>query len=181
MKLNKLQTILAATLMTLPAFAGEASTHGATDIAKSVRHELVMLPFYGVFDHMTFEVNDGTVTLHGYVTRPTLKTSAERVTQRVAGVTGVINKIEVLPLSPFDDSIRLRTLRAVYGQSALNKYAIGANPPIRIIVKNGEVTLEGMVLNKGDHDIANIQANGVFGVFKVNNNLRVENAKPKKA
>jgi hyperosmotically inducible protein len=181
MKLSNM--ILTATLMvSATAFAADNNTAPApADVAKKVRYELVTLPFYGVFDNLWFELADGTVTLHGHVTRPTLRTSAERVAQRVPGVAGVINKIEVLPLSSFDDSIRLRALRAVYGQSALNKYAIGANPPIRIIVKNGELTLEGVVLNDGDRDIANIQANGVFGVFKVNNNLRVENPRPKKA
>ncbi|MEP7367962.1 MAG: BON domain-containing protein, partial [Acidobacteriota bacterium] len=106
--------------------------------------------------------------------RPTLKSSAGRVAARVPGVEQVVNEIEVLPLSPFDNGIRLRVARAVYGQSALNRYALGANPPIRIIVKNGEVTLEGIVNNTMDRNIANIAANGVPGVFKVTNHLRVE-------
>ncbi len=179
---NLFQTILTAAALTIPfhAMASVENPKPEAEIAKKVRHELVTLPFFGVFDNMTFDVKDGTVTLYGAVTRPTLKTSAERVAQRVAGVTSVINKIEVLPLSSFDDSIRLRTLRAVYGQPALNRYALGAIAPIRIIVRNGEVTLEGVVLNDSDKTIAFLQANGVSGVFKVNNNLRVEiPSKPK--
>jgi len=184
MKRNALShMVLTATLAVVPFGAFGAVENGPADaatIAKKVRHELVMLPFYGIFDNLAFEVNDGTVTLHGAVTRPTLKSSAERVTQMVPGVTSVINRIEVLPLSRFDDDVRLRVAWAVYGQSALNRYALGAQPSIRILVKNGEVTLEGVVLNEMDLNIANLQANGVFGVFKVTNNLRTETVKAKK-
>lgn len=177
MKLNKLsQMIFAAALTAIPftALAQDSASPEAVKVAMKVRRELVTLPFYGVFDNLSFELNDGTLILHGAVTRPTLKTSAERVAQRVDGVKSVINRIEVLPLSNFDDGIRLRVLRAVYGQPALQRYQLGAQPSIRILVKNGEVTLEGVVLNEMERNIANIQANAVFGVFKVNNNLRVE-------
>lgn len=177
MKLNKLtQTILTAALAAIPftAFAANGSMPDAAQTAEKVRKELVTLPFYGVFDNLWFEMNDGMVTLHGAVTRPVLKSDAERVAQRVAGVKSVVNRIEVLPVSNFDDGIRLRVLRAVYGQPALQRYQLGAQPSIRILVKNGEVTLEGIVLNEMERNIANIQANAVFGVFKVNNNLRVE-------
>ena len=115
-----------------------------------------------------------TVTLMGQVTRPTLKSDSERVVKDIEGVEKVINNIEVLPLSPNDDRIRMDVYRAVYGQTALNRYALNAVPPIHIIVKNGNVTLEGVVANEGDKNIANIQANGVSGVFKVVNNLRSE-------
>lgn len=149
---------------------------GRTDsaLAERVRHELVMLPFYGVFDNLAFQVEGGKVTLLGQVTRPTIKSSAGNVVKRLEGVTDVVNNIEVLPLSSFDDGIRLRLARAIYGSSALSRYALGAQPPIRIIVKNGNVTLEGVVLNDGDRNIANIRANGVFGVFSVTNNLRTD-------
>ncbi|MBI1896594.1 MAG: BON domain-containing protein, partial [Acidobacteria bacterium] len=110
----------------------------------------------------------------GQVTRPTLKSSAERVVRDIEGVEQVINQIEVLPLSPNDDRIRLATYRAIYGHSALNRYALQAIPPIHILVRNGNVTLEGVVANESDKNIANIQANGVSGVFSVTNNLRVE-------
>jgi hyperosmotically inducible periplasmic protein len=145
-------------------------------IEREVRHELVMLPFYGVFDNLSFRVNGGTVTLMGQVTRPTLKTDAERVVKGIEGVERVVNDIEVLPLSSYDDKIRLATYRAIYGHTALNRYVLQAVPPIHIVVKNGTVTLEGVVANEGDKNIAGLQANSVPGVFSVTNNLRVEKA-----
>ncbi len=154
--------------------ASQQSKRTDSALAERVRHELIMLPFYGVFDNLAFRVEGGKVTLLGQVTRPTLKSSAFNVVKRLEGVSEVVNDIEVLPLSPFDDGIRLRVARAIYGSSSLSRYSLGAQPSIRIIVKNGEVTLEGVVLNQGDRNIANIRANGVFGVFKVNNNLRTE-------
>lgn len=177
MKSTKLtRSVLTAVLAAVPftALASTADVKDPAQLAGKVRHELVMMPFYGVFDNISFELNDGTVVLHGAVTRPVLKSGAERVVQQVAGVTSVINRIEVLPLSPFDDSIRLRVLRAIYGQPALQRYQLGTQASIRILVKNGEVTLEGVVLNDMERNIANIQANAVAGVFKVNNHLRVE-------
>ena len=143
-------------------------------LAERIRKELVTLPFYGLFDNMAFRLEDGKVTLMGHVTRPTLQSSAVNVVKRLEGVTEVVNEIEVLPLSRFDDDIRLRVARAIYGSTSLSRYGLGTQPSIRIIVKNGEVTLEGVVLNSGDRTIANLKANGVFGVFKVNNNLRAE-------
>jgi hyperosmotically inducible protein len=145
-------------------------------IEREVRHELVMLPFYGVFDNLSFRVNGGTVTLMGQVTRPTLKTDAERVVKGIEGVERVVNDIEVLPLSSYDDKIRLATYRAIYGHTALNRYVLQAVPSIHIVVKNGTVTLEGVVANEGDKNIAGLQANSVPGVFSVTNNLRVEKA-----
>ena len=143
-------------------------------VEREVRHELVTLPFYGVFDNLAFQVDGGTVTLLGQVSRPTLKTDAERVVKSIEGVERVINRIEILPLSPYDNRIRLATYRAIYGNTALNRYALQAVPPIHIIVKNGNVTLEGVVANEGDKNIADIQARSVPGVFSVTNNLRVE-------
>ena len=145
-----------------------------TGIEREVRHELVMLPYYGVFDNLAFQVEGSMVTLMGQVTRPTLKSSAENVVEDIEGVEKVVNNIEVLPLSPNDDQIRLATYRAIYGHSALNRYALQAVPPIHIIVKNGNVTLEGVVATEMDKNIANIQARSVPGVFSVTNNLRVE-------
>ena len=142
-----------------------------------VRHELVMLPYYGVFDNLTFQVDGGKVILMGQVARPSLKTSAERVVKNVEGVTSVENKIEVLPTSGHDDDIRRATYRAIYSQPALQLYQMRAVPPIHIIVKNGNVTLEGVVAKEADKNIVGIQANGVSGVFSVTNNLRVENEK----
>lgn len=143
-------------------------------LQKEVRHELVMLPYYGVFDNLAFKVDGARVTLLGQVTRPTLKSDAENVVKRIEGVEAVDNQLEVLPLSPNDDRIRMAVYRAVYGQSSLNRYAMQAVPPIHIIVRNGNVRLEGIVSNEGDKNIAGIQANGVSGVFDVKNELRVE-------
>ena len=143
-------------------------------LIREVRHELVMLPYYGVFDNLAYKVDGYKVTLMGQVTRPTLKTDAERAVKSIEGVESVNNQIEVLPLSPNDDRIRLAVYRTIYSHPTLNRYALMAVPPIHIIVKNGNVTLEGVVANEGDKNIANIQANGVSGVFSVKNNLRVE-------
>ena len=172
---------LAVSLLVLPVGAVaknqkfvSASDRAWNRVEREVRHELVTLPFYGVFDNLAFQVDGGTVTLLGQVSRPTLKTDAERVVKSIEGVERVINRIEVLPLSPYDDRIRLATYRAIYGNTALNRYALQAVPPIHIIVKNGNVTLEGVVANEGDKNIADIQARSVPGVFSVTNNLRVE-------
>jgi osmotically-inducible protein OsmY len=153
---------------------GKLPEHGAARIAHEVRHELIMLPYYGIFDNLEFKVDGGTVTLLGQVTRPTLKSDAASVVKGVEGVEKVVNDIEVLPLSSADDRIRIAEYRAIYGQPALNRYALWAVPPIHIIVKNGNVTLVGAVASEGDKNIAGIQANGVSGVFSVTNHLRVE-------
>jgi len=143
-------------------------------LVREVRHELVMLPYYGVFDDLSYRVDGGTVTLFGAVTRPTLKSDAENVVKRLEGVERVVNNITVLPLSSTDDQIRLATYRAVYGFPSLNRYSLNAVPPIHIIVNNGKVTLTGVVANEADKNAAGIQANGVPGVFSVTNDLRIE-------
>jgi len=143
-------------------------------IAREVRHELVMLPYYGVFDNLAFRVNGGTVTLLGQVTRPTLKSDAGNVVKKIEGVEKVDNQIQVLPLSPLDERIRRAEFRAIYSEPALEKYAYGAVPPIHIIADNGKVTLEGVVDSEADKNLAGLRANGVSGVFSVTNNLRVE-------
>lgn len=158
---------------TLPGFAAPNTTD-EFKLVEKVRRELITLPFLSVFDNLSFNYKDGVVTLHGQVTRPTLKTDSERVVARIAGVEQVVNNIEVLPLSPFDDRIRLATYRAIYRQPGLDRLAFMANPPVRIIVKNGNVTLEGVVLNEGDRTRAFLAANGVANVFSVTNNLRTE-------
>lgn len=143
-------------------------------ITREVRHELVMLPYYGVFDNLAYRVDGGAVTLFGQVTRPTLKSDAENVVKRIEGVDRVVNQIQVLPLSPNDDRIRMQVYRAVYGEAALNRYALNAVPPLHIIVDNGNVSLVGVVANEGDKNLAGIRANGVPGVFSVKNELQVE-------
>jgi hyperosmotically inducible protein len=138
-----------------------------------VRHELVMLPYLNVFDDISFRVDGNTVTLFGEVTRPVLKSDAENVVKRVEGVARVENQIEVLPLSSFDEGIRLRTARAIYGYPALRRYGMGTQPSIHIIVKNGNVTLAGFVSTDMDKQLAFMRANGVPGVFAVNNQLQI--------
>jgi hyperosmotically inducible protein len=155
----------------------QTSSTGQDRIVKEVRHELVMLPYYGVFDNFTYRVDGSKVTLMGQVTRPTLKSEAEKAVKRIEGVEVVDNQIEVLPLSPDDDRIRVATYHAIYSQAPLQRYQLGAVPPIHIIVKNGNITLEGVVATEGDKNIAGIAAKGVPGAFGVVNNLRVENEK----
>jgi hyperosmotically inducible protein len=152
--------------------AGDADE---TEIAKHVRHELVMLPYYGLFDDLAFKVEGHTVTLLGAVVRPTLKSDAERVVKRIPGVEQVVNNIEVLPTSPMDDQIRRAAYRAIYGDPSIStRYGFRALPSIHIIVKNGHIILEGVVANQGDKNLIGIKANGVSGVFSVTNNLQVE-------
>jgi hyperosmotically inducible periplasmic protein len=185
------RSLLLMISLSVPPFAGAAGQnnqhHDAfipsaeeTRTAREVRHQLVTLPYYGVFDDLAFSVNGGTVTLMGSVVRPTLKSSAENVTKRVEGVTQVINQIKVLPLSPMDDRIRLAEYRAIYGDPALGtRYGYRAIPPVHIIVENGHVTLEGVVANEFDKNLINVRANQVPNVFSVTNNLIVESKIPK--
>lgn len=176
MKVRSQRVLAAAAGLFLVAplvFGAAASEKGRRSLEQEIRRELILLPFYDVFDSLAFRLEGGEVTLLGQVTRPTLKSSAERVVKGIEGVVSVKNEIEVLPLSSFDDRIRLGVLRAVYGNTALNRYGLGAVAPIRIIVKNGGVTLEGVVANEADRNIAFLAANGVSGVFSVTNNLKV--------
>jgi hyperosmotically inducible protein len=174
MKRNFLKSMkLAVALLAAATFLYGAASK---QLEEKVRHELIILPYYDVFDNLAFRVEGDKVTLLGQVNRPTLRTHAEGVVKLIEGVATVDNQIEVLPVSGFDDQIRLATLRAVYGQSALFRYNLGAIAPIRIIVKNGNVTLEGVVASEMDKNIAYIAANGVFGAFSVTNNLRVSKA-----
>lgn len=143
-------------------------------IRREVRHELLMLPYYGVFDNLEYKVEGYEVVLMGEVTRPMLRQEAEAVVKRIEGVEKVENRIEVLPLSPFDDRIRRATFRSIFRYPAMNRYAIQAVPPIHIIVKNGNVRLVGVVATEGDRNIAYIRANSVPGVFHVENELKVE-------
>jgi hyperosmotically inducible protein len=142
-------------------------------LAKEVRHQLVMLPWYSVFDNLAFRVEGDKVTLMGEVTRPTLKSDAEAVVKSIEGVASVVNNIEVLPLSPMDDQLRRALFRAIYSEPGLQRYAIMAVPQIHIIVKNGNVTLEGVVDSETDKNLANLRANQVPNVFSVKNNLVV--------
>jgi len=159
----------------LPVFAQEreVSPKAVERIQKEVRHELVMLPFLTVFDNLAYKVDGYKVTLIGQVTNPQLKSDAEKSIQKIEGVEKVDNQIEVLPASPFDDRLRRRLYRAIYGDPVMQRYALPVLKPIRIVVKNGNVTLEGVVDNEGDKNIAGMRAYGVSGSFSVTNNLVV--------
>lgn len=171
---QKLALGLAMVAMAVPTVVLASGTKTDTDLAKKVRHELVMLPYYTLFDNLEFQVNGNTVTLLGDVTRPVLKSDAYNVVKRIEGVGQVVNNIKVLPLSPFDNQIRRAEYRAIFGYASMGKYALGTIPQIHIIVDNGHVTLDGVVINKGDKEIAGIRANSVPGVFSVTNNLQVQ-------
>jgi hyperosmotically inducible protein len=132
-----------------------------------------MLPYFGVFDNIAFKVEGSDVTLMGQVVRPSLKSDAENAVKHIEGVDKVDNQIEVLPPSPADDRIRIRLFRAIYQYPSLQKYALGVQKPIRIIVKNGHVSLEGVVDSEADKTLAGIRASGVPGTFAVTNNLQV--------
>lgn len=157
--------------------AAQPSDKATQRLIKEVRTELVMMPFYGVFDNLSYKIDGFQVTLMGQVTRPTLKSEAENRVKRLEGVEKVINNIEVLPNSPNDDRIRLAVYRSLFGHPTLQQYTLRAVPPIHIIVKNGNVALEGVVARQMEKNIAGIQANQVPGVFSVKNNLASESAK----
>jgi hyperosmotically inducible protein len=142
-------------------------------LEKEVRKELITLPFLSVFDNLSYRIEGETTYLSGQTIRPVLKSDAANRVRSLEGITNVVNEIEVLPLSPFDDRLRLVLARAIYGQPALQRYALGANPSIRIIVRNGNVTLEGVVDREMDKTIAGLRANTVDNVFQVTNNLRI--------
>ena len=176
MKLHLAPFAVGAILMAYPlsSNASAAEKHARTALEREVRHELIMLPRYGVFDNIAFRVDGNRVILMGQVSEPVLKQDAESAIKGIEGVTSVENQIEVLPLSPMDDQIRRAVFRAVYGDASLSRYGFQAVPSIHILVKNGNVTLEGYVATEGDRNIANMRAQGVSGVFSVVNNLRLD-------
>jgi hyperosmotically inducible periplasmic protein len=169
--------LLALTLAGMPYLAQAASGAGQKEpkptnkLVKEVRHELVMLPYYSVFDNLSYKVEGDRVTLYGQVVRPTLKSDAENVVKSIEGVASVKNEIEVLPTSPMDDQLRRAVFRAIYGENGLPRYALASVPSIHIIVKNGHVTLEGAVDNEADKNMAGLRTNQVPNVFSVTNNL----------
>jgi osmotically-inducible protein OsmY len=156
-----------------PMQRDQPSARSQERIQKEVRHELLMLPWFGVFDNISYKVDGYNVTLYGQVVRPSLKSDAENAVKHIEGVERVDNKIEVLPPSPMDDRLRIQLFHAIYGYEPLQKYALGVQKPIRIIVNNGHVTLEGVVDNQADKNAAGIRANGVPGIFSVTNNLQI--------
>jgi hyperosmotically inducible protein len=143
-------------------------------VSKRVRKELVTLPYYGVFDNLAYKVEGDTVTLYGQVVRPSTRSDAARRVARIEGVERVVNNIEVLPLSNFDDRIRAQAYRAIFNTGGLYRYAMGTNPSVHIVVKRGHLTLEGVVGTRMDKQLAEFAARGLPGVFSVTNNLIAE-------
>jgi hyperosmotically inducible protein len=184
---NKLRALFIAVLFVAPLvaapFAGALNKPTAKiqrdepkmrqNLMKEIRHQLVLLPYYSVFDNLAYRLEGDKVILEGQVVRPTLKSDAEAAVKSVEGVSTVVNNIEVLPVSPLDDQIRRAVYRAIYGDNALFRYGLSAVPSIHIIVKNGNVTLEGVADNEADKNLANLRASQVPNVFAVKNNLRV--------
>jgi osmotically-inducible protein OsmY len=170
---------LAAILIAGVAPAGGAQSAEAIHrrearITREVRHKLVMLPEFSVFDNLAFKVDGDTVTLLGQVRNAVLRDEAQSAVKRIEGVEHINNQIEILPPSPNDDRIRRQVARVIFRDDRLFRYSMGAVPPIHIIVKAGHVALEGVVATQGDKNVAGIRANEVPGVFSVANNLSVE-------
>jgi hyperosmotically inducible protein len=175
---NKISVFFAVLVISaVTFFVSPANTNAQTQLTgleNQVRKQLVKLPWVGVFDNLAFKVNGDAVTLYGQVVRPTTRTDAERRVAKIEGVRNVINNIEVLPLSRFDDEIRYRTVNGISNYGSLYRYFLGANPSLRVIVNRGNITLEGMVANRTDANLAYIAARQVPGAFSVTNNLQVE-------
>lgn len=195
-----LATVIFVAVTAWMTAAAQQLTEQQARLAEQIRKEIVTLPEYSLFDNLSYLFEDGgsTVVLRGQVARPTLKTSTERVVQRLEGVEKVVNEIEVLPNSPNDEQVRAGVYVRVYGHPTLSRYnpnrgtplfsstarrsfGISSDPPpgrhpIHIIVKNGHVTLEGVVDTEGDKTIAGLQANSTPGAFSVTNNLAARQA-----
>ncbi len=153
---------------------GRVSSRHQDWLEEQVRHKLSMLIDYSVFDNLAYRVNGSTVELFGQVTRPSLRSGAEKEVKKIEGVENVVNRIEVLPTSFYDDRLRVQLYRTIFSDSSLSRYSLQAVPPIHIIVKNGHVTLEGVVANEMERNLAGLKANSVPFTFSVQNNLRVE-------
>ena len=179
MKTMKAKLIALVAVLAISASAVFAAPAGLPQddsrTANKVRKELVTLPYYGVFDNLAYKIEGGTVTLYGQVVDAITRKDAEHRVKKIEGVENVVNNIEVLPVSGMDNSIRVRTYRAIARSGGLYRYFMGTNPSIHIIVGRGRVTLEGVVSNRMDSQLAYMAARQVPGVFAVTNNLRVEN------
>ena len=168
-----LVTLFSLATLGLAQDRDQPSAKAEERIIKQVGHEIRMLPYFTAFDNIAYKVDGFNITLLGQVTNPTLKSDAGNAVKHIEGVESVDNQIEVLPPSPMDDRLRTRLFRAIYQYPALQRYELGVQKPIRIIVKNGRVTLEGVVDSEGDKNLVGIRANGVSGTFSVTNNLQV--------
>ena len=182
-RLHAVNTLFIVALLALGALivgaptarAGNKTSFDVSRLSDQVRHELVTLPWYGVFDNLEYQVNGNEVILSGQVVSEHAQTKydAEKAVKRIEGVEKVVNNIQVLPPSPFDNQIRRAEYRAIFSQSTLGRYSMGAIPQIHIIVNGGHVTLEGTVMNQMDRNIAGLAANSVSNVFSVTNNLKI--------
>lgn len=175
MKLGHKKPAMALSVLAFICFlnAGMLPAQKSADLVRQIRHNLVMLPYYSIFDYLEFKLDGNNVTLMGQVDRDTLKSDAEAAIRNIPGIGSIKNEIEVLPVSPNDDRIRLDVYRAIYYHPDFLRYAIQAVPPIHILVKNGDVTLYGLVDTEMDKNLAALRANGVAGVFSVINKLEV--------
>ena len=181
-KMTRIATalLLGSSLSVVPIVShaqGKQQNEPRKNLIREVRHQLVLLPYYSVFDNLAFKVEGDTVILEGQVIRPTLKSDAENVVKNIGGIGRVVNNIEVLPPSPMDDQIRRAVYRTIFGDPALSRYAESAVPSIHIIVKNGNVTLVGVVDSEADKNLVNLRVNGVPNVFSVKNELVVSPSK----
>lgn len=166
---------MAAAMLAAPSlWATPNPADNGKAVVEEVGRQLLSLPYYSVFDNLAFRVDGSKVTLSGQVTQPVVKEDAERVVRRIPGVQAVVDQIEVLPLSRFDDQIRRAVYYAVYGYGPLERYGMGSQPAIRILVKDGRVTLTGTVASQMDRLLVYQRANSVPGVFSVTNQLMVE-------
>jgi hyperosmotically inducible periplasmic protein len=172
-QLFRVAVMIAMTASMVPIATAQRNVDNAR-FTERIRKELAKLPYYGVYDNLSFEVKGNDVILYGQVVRPSTRSEAERRVKRIEGVDHVVNRIEVLSPSSSDDGIRRRVYRAIFSSGSLYRYAMGANPSIHIIVNHGHVTLDGVVSNRMDSQLAYMATNQVPGVFSVTNNLRVE-------
>jgi hyperosmotically inducible protein len=144
-----------------------------SQLSREIRHQLIVLPYYSVFDYIAFTLDGNKITLTGYVLRPTLRTNAEAAVKSLEGVSSVKNLIEVLPKSPADDDSRRAVYRAIFEDSTLQRYAAQEVPLIHVILRNGEVTLEGAVLTEAEKNLASTRVSGVSGISTVKNNISI--------
>ena len=177
MKARFLQTVLAGGLLAVSALAAHkpavVGPQTDADIAKNVQHNLLMYPYYSIYDDIGYKVTNGQVSLYGAVTQPIKKSDIHNIVAKLPGVEGVNDGIKVLPLSPNDDMLRRQIAAAIYRFPALSRYGMGTHPSIHIIVDNGHVTLDGVVDSQGDKNLAGIRASMSLSFGSIVNNLQV--------
>jgi len=161
-------------LLAVSSFGASSPSEVSRDLGTKVRQAINGLAYYGVFDEIGYNVNDGVVTLTGEVRTYPVHNSAISSVRNIPGVTKIVDNIEVLPLSPYDDNLRVRAYNAIFAYPALSRYAINSRSPIRILVKNGNITLSGVVNRELDRELIYNRVSGLAGAFSVTNNLRLD-------